>query len=96
MPRPKRINSSPTPGHPLGKVEKSRCRMYPQSIVCGQRQRTTPAFGNFRIPLSGDVRLSKVDDAAPESDRDRVRAVVRTEFGEDALDVALHGIFRQR
>src|ERR1700675_3457450 len=92
IPATARKNTSPAPGQPCGNVEKSRCTRGPVIRL--------PAFGTPSKPQEADCAnpsfegLLEVDDSAFQSDGNGVSPVICAQFGENVLDVALHGFFR--
>src|SRR5262249_816635 len=96
-PATSRMTSSPIPGNPVANVENSRrkgtlCDVNGCPISgrapeewCRPPRRVVPS------PLSSRLQL---DDAALDPDHRRVRPIRGSELGQDVLDAAFHGVFR--
>jgi hypothetical protein len=86
-----RKNKSPVPGQPSGNVEKSRCTRAPVLRLSLFSRHRNPKKQIAWTPLS---RGLEVDDPALQPDGNGMCPIVGAQLGENVLDVALDGFFR--
>lgn len=91
IPATNRNRRRPIPGQPFGNIENNRCTRTSTSSLGVEQQ---PANPQEQWPEYTSFEGLEVDDAALQSNRDSMSAVIGAKFRENVLDVAFDGLLR--